>query len=43
MDILVLIGTFAIVCLIAGFIIVLVLSYLGIRLGGTAGNPTVIA
>jgi polysaccharide chain length determinant protein (PEP-CTERM system associated) len=33
----------ALVCLIAGFVIVLVLSYLGIRLGGTPGAPTVSA
>jgi polysaccharide chain length determinant protein (PEP-CTERM system associated) len=33
----------ALVCLIAGFVIVLVLSYLGIRLGATPGAPTVSA
>jgi polysaccharide chain length determinant protein (PEP-CTERM system associated) len=33
----------ALVCLIAGFVLVLVLSYLGIRLGGTPGAPTVSA
>jgi polysaccharide chain length determinant protein (PEP-CTERM system associated) len=33
--------SFALACLIAGFVVVVVLSYLGIRLGGVAGTPTV--
>jgi protein tyrosine kinase modulator len=33
----------AIACLIAGFVVVVVLSHLGIRLGGVAGTPTVSA
>lgn len=33
--------SFALACLIAGFVIVIVLSYLGIRLGGVAPTPTV--
>ncbi len=35
--------SFAIACLIAGFVIVVVLSYLGYRLGGVAATPMVSA
>jgi protein tyrosine kinase modulator len=35
--------SYALAVLIAGFVVVLVLSYLGIRLGGMAGIPTVSA
>jgi polysaccharide chain length determinant protein (PEP-CTERM system associated) len=35
--------SFALACLILGFVVVLVLSYLGVRLGGVAGSPTVSA
>jgi len=35
--------SFALACLIVGFVVVVVLSHLGIRLGGMAGAPTVSA
>jgi polysaccharide chain length determinant protein (PEP-CTERM system associated) len=35
--------SFALACLIAGFVVVVVLSHLGMRLGGMAGTPTVSA
>ena len=35
--------SFALACLVIGFVIVVVLSHLGIRLGGVAGTPTVSA
>ena len=35
--------SFALICLVVGFIVVVVLSHLGIRLGGMAGAPTVSA
>lgn len=35
--------SFALACLVIGFVIVVVLSHLGVRLGGVAGTPTVSA
>ena len=35
--------SFALACLIVGFVVVVVLSHLGIRLGGMGGSPTVSA
>ena len=35
--------SFALVCLVVGFVIVVVLSHLGVRLSGMSGTPTVSA